>query len=305
MIDRVSLVTLSLIAFAWGGAIRGNILYQGTGIYAVIAIPGGIADTIDFTSMPMDTIIETSPLNTSRAYEIVSDFDDMTPYIVVSMLIPRFPPMPQSGDPCGIYPYDVYTIGGFADNINISLATSGRLGGHINYSGDISVIKINVYDLFQQPPVLERTYSISSHNYLIENVPSGPKSLEAFADLNGNNAWDESEPIVEYQSETGSNVIFIGGGDRFATGVDFNVPSSDVLEHKATSPSIRLETNRICFSTNSTGTIEILDILGRELISKEIRGEGYIDLPAVSSGIYLARIQTSGESKTQIIHILK
>lgn len=298
---KISLTIISLVTFIWGGAIRGNVIYQGTGVYAVLAInPDAPPDSHE--NAPMDTITEINPSNTSRPYEIIGDFHDTIPYTVVGILIPWREP--RSGDPAGIYPYDVYTIGGVAENIDITLATSGRMGGHITYEGDISDIKINVYDLYQEPPVLENTYPVSSADYLIPNIPSGPKAVEAFADINGNDRWDEDEPIDYFEGPM-EGAIFIGGGDRFATGVDFGVPFSNVSEQRETHSALWLENGKICFDVQSTGTVEVYDIAGRNLSSQQICGRGSIDIGTAPSGIYLVRTNISGKINTKVMMVIR
>lgn len=272
MFRIVVLIALSAL-FAFGGTISGELIYPGGGMgaYGVIVLdPATIAsvaagDSVDFTSLPM------AMLFMPGAYSITDSFEDGIPYTVFGVKIEDMSSMqPVSGDPMGLYPENVFTFSGNASGIDVELDTVGAIGGHITYSGNISDVKMNVYDMMSgSTPVLEGVYPVGSSADYSVIVSSGFKTLEFFADLNDNDVWDTDafEPGVYYTGigmDTWGPIVFAGGGDRFATGVDPVLPPSAVKESGTLLPKFTLSCTPNPF--NSSCEIAVNGVLAiREL----------------------------------------
>ncbi len=296
----------------FAGTISGTLIYPGGGFgaYGVAALgPEDIMTLITSDTIDLATILETVPydfLIMPGEYSIEGDFTDAMPYNVFGLksTFADSTFMPQSGDPMGLYPEPVYTFGGDAWDIDVELATEGTIGGHITYSGDVSQVKVNVYDIMSGAEVLEGVYLAGAEDYAIV-VPSGLKTLEFFADLNGNNTWDisELEPGTRYMGiDTGSwgPIVFAGGGDRFATGVDVILPPSGISGEERTHPKLNLscspnpfnQTTSISYITQGDAVLTISDLSGRILEKHRVSGAGRINFGEnLHSGTYLITLR--------------
>ncbi len=316
---RVLWLAVFVVGAAAAGTISGELIYppDGLGAYAVVALgPEELAaiaagDSIDFASLPMATLFMPGP------YSIDGDFTDGLPYVVYGVKVTDpFDPAPASGDPMGMHPEDVYTFGGNASGVDVELDTVGTIGGHITYGGDVSCVKVNVYDIMSGSPVFEGVYVAGAHDYAIV-VPSGFKTLEFFADLNGNDVWEPEllEPGVYYTSVDTSGwgpVVFAGGGDRFATGVDVYIPPARVDDApEALAPALRCKPNPFRFRSKMTyfapapGRVELWDLSGRLILARTVAGEGAVELPrSLPAGVLVGVLRCGNQTATtRIVHI--
>ena len=320
---RIMLIMVFTAIVLFGGTISGELSYPGGGLgaYAVMVIdPATIAsiamgDSIDFASLPI------APLFMPGEYSIDGDFTDGMPYTVFGVKLEDMSTIrPQSGDPMGLYPEDVYTFGGSATDIDVELATEGPIGGHIDYAGDISVVKMNVYDVMAGSlAVLEGVYPVGDSPDYSVTVPSGFKRLEFFADLNGNDNWDriELEPGTIYSgigADMWGPIVFAGGGDKFATGVDVFIPNTDVSEIKSNvekfsikcTPNPFNSTAVIKFYAPENAVLTVSDISGKVIQQRKVSGSGELKIGEnLCAGAYLVSLCGKGVVLNQRISFIK
>ncbi len=236
--------------------------------------------------------------------------------------------MPASGDPFGarLFP-PVIPIGGVATGVDLTLFSSGNIGGNITYSGSPDKLCINVYDYYSYPtPRLESTHFVGRRNYLLEVIPSGPKQVQAFDDINGNRRFDEGEPNAFYEMPLVGIDIVLVTGNVSGSGINITIPLSDIDEEEFSKPSdfsmaaypnpfnsaVRIEVGNGDLSVES---VEIFDLSGRlvdivektkavgipsdkgEGLSRDGIGSEFIWTPTsqINSGVYLVRASTKGD----------
>jgi len=320
------IVCLALLGCAYAGTISGTLSYPGGGFgaYVVLAIgPDVIASLVGSDTFDIVAILESLPraiLLAPGAYSIEYDFMDGMPYTLFGMKVGDIMnPMPASGDPMGMHPEPVYTFGGSASGKDIELDTVGTIGGHITYPGNIAQVKVEVTDMTSGAGILDGVFLAGAYDYATV-VPSGFKTLFFFADVNGNDTWDsaELEAGAEYTGtlppEGWGPIVFAGGGDRFATGVDIELPASRIDEKLSCAKSLRLECSPNPF--NSSGIVQysapgeaiitICDMAGKIVMQSHVAGEGCISFGnELSSGTYLATMKTGKHAVSQKILIMR
>jgi len=319
-------VFLALLGCAYAGTIEGTLSYPGGGFgaYIVLAIgPDVIASLMGSDSFDIVAVLESLPkaiLFAPGAYSIEYDFMDGVPYTLFGMKVADvMNPMPASGDPMGMYPEPVYTFAGDASGIDIELDTIGAIGGHITYPGNIAHVKVEVTDRTTGAGVPDGIFLAGAYDYTI-TVPSGFKTLFFFADVNGNDTWDITglEAGREYSGalppEGWGPLVFAGGGDRFATGVDIELPASRVDEKLSCTKSLRLECSPNPF--NSSGIVQysapgeaiiaICDIAGKVVMQSHISGKGHISIAGnLPAGTYLANMKAGNDIVSRKILIMR
>jgi len=310
-----------IVGNAFGGIIMGTVTGEVTGTDSAYVFVFH-----DFTSI-MDTGIyytEAPPPTyewTIDDAELIDSFD----YFAMALIPSGLPP--ASGDPVGQYPANPFQLsGGIITGIDIPLATSGSLHGHITYAGSMDSVKMDIYDnynmLMGYPPVLEMTCDIDDADYYLDSIPSGPKTVCAWSDLNNNGACDSTgftvEPFGWAETPLGG-MLLVGGGAT--TSVDITIRASDVPEKIPVPKDIGIR----CFPNpfNSAATILILgdgepitvriyDISGREVATlfENTAIEGFIatrfyppaDLP---SGTYMLKAKSGERAITKEIIYMK
>jgi hypothetical protein len=220
--------------------------------------------------------------------------------------------MPASGNPAGMTPEPITLSGGIATGVIIDLTESGNVGGKITYSGDISEICVNIWDIFPEflggAAALEITENVGDTLYFIEDVPAGAKRIEAFADLNGNEILDSGEPFGTYASPLG-DMAFVGGGSPTETGVDITITGSGVAEKLPGKNSLNIYPNPFnsACAINFDGAISIFDIRGnlvRNLSGKIWDGRNDKG-QTLSSGLYLIVAKNAGKSLVKTVVFAK
>ena len=309
------LMALLFGTVAFAGTISGELIYPdgGWGFYIVIAVSktelaesiavhGSSFDIAGFLlSMPRDELIMPGP------YSIEGDFHDGTAYTVFGFKPEGMEITP--GTPMGMSPMDVFTTGGNARDVPVELATQATIGGEISYPGDFPGCKVNVYDVMSGSAVLETTCVVTETDYHL-TLPSGFKTLEFYIDQNDNNQWDpgELEPGAYYTDLSGNGFgpfVFVGGGGRFATGVDVVLPPAAVME-KSTGVRAKIwcAGNTLRFR-GAGGKIQIYDLRGRLIFETGTRGDGSIDLSALSAGVYYVRMNSADGMVTKKITLVR
>lgn len=140
--------------------------------------------------------------------------------------------LPASGDPFGarIFP-PVIPIGGEATGVDLTLFSSGNIGGDINYDGSYGKVCVNVYDYYSFfNPTLESTHYVGDDEYFLGIIPSGPKQVQAFDDLNGNMVLDEGEPSGFYEMPFIGLDIVLVTGNVSSSGIDITISPAGIEE---------------------------------------------------------------------------
>ncbi len=307
------LTTLLIAVAAYGGSVSGTVSYSGTesGLILIACIEEG--DTV----FDLATLTAITMIMAPGAYSIDdSTLIDGVNFYAVAFMGLGSPPIPASGSPAGIHPAPVVLTGGVATGADITLEPVADVGGTVHYSGDMSEIYINVWDVYAEftdsISVLESTHFIGDTIYLLADLPSGPKRIQAFADANGNGILDASESFAYAEGPYGTMII-VGGGGVSDSGVDIDLPVVGIDDFRATRPSdftIEIAPNPFNSACKITapGAIEILDIEGRLVRTLEHSGiwDGTDDSgKSLPSGTYLARASFSGITKTARIYFVK
>lgn len=242
--------------------------------------------------------------------------------------------LPASGDPFGarLFP-PVMPIGGEAEDVDLTLFSSGNIGGDIDYDGNYGKVCINVYDYYSfLNPSLESTHYIGDDEYFLEIIPSGPKQVQAFDDLNGNMVYDEGEPSGYYSMPLIGLDIVLVTGNVSSSGIDITISPAAVGENELPE---NFEINAYPNPFNSAVTIEapagaeieIYDVAGRkveeilqphtELVeplgsvranpSLTSSGGAFIWRPdeTVESGVYFVRATSGRQAVTERVVYLK
>ncbi len=305
---RLLLLTAAIVTgVAYAGSVSGTVSYSGpeTGTIIVTCIQEGTAD-IDLMALPATTL--TMP----GAYTVMDDtLMDGVSYWCMSLMLVGM--TTESGNPAGINPAAVTLLGGAATGVDITLATSANVGGTISYSGDAADICINIYDAYGEflggATVLESTYCVGVTDYTITDVLSGPKKIEAFADLDGDGVLDSCELSAFYTGPFGEMVI-IGGGGLFDTGVDITLGTGVNEISRPNDMAISVAPNPFNASCRieAPGTVDIFDMNGRRITTID-GGSVWNGTDnagnAVPAGLYLARASFEGKSKTAILVLAK
>ena len=301
------LVALLAVGVIYAGSISGTVSYSGTetGMIVVACLEEGTSE-IDLMSTPATTI------DVPGAYTITGDtlVDGMNYWCMSLMLIGM---SAESGNPAGIHPSVVNLIDGSATGVDITLATSGNIGGTITYSGDPLDICINVYDAYGDftgdTIVLEETYYVGTADYSITDIPSGPKMIQAFADTNDNDIWDAGEPSAYYSGPFGEMVL-IGGGGLFDDIVDITITTGIDESAKPNEMAIRVVPNPFNASCriDAPGRVDIFDMNGH-LVNSIEGGSVWNGTDEAGNhmptGLYLARASLDGRSKTAVLVLAK
>ncbi|MGC9314064.1 MAG: hypothetical protein ACP5G4_00385 [bacterium] len=313
MKTKLVLIILSLTALvAFGGIVTGTVTYTGTetGMILVACIAEGD------TAIDLEELTALAAIMAPGPYTIndASLVDGVNYYAVAFMGI-GVPPLPESGNPAGVHPDPIVLSGGEASGADITIEATADVGGVITYDGDPSVITINVWDVYAEftdsIPVLESTHYIGDTVYTLEDLPSGPKRIQAFEDLNGNEILDIDESYAYAQGPYGSMII-VGGGGVSDSGVDIDLPTTSVEENIARPDEFDILVspnpfNAACRIT-APGKIEILDMNGR--LIRTLPSAGIWDGTdesgeTVPAAVYMARATHDGVTKTTRLFLIK
>jgi len=307
------IIALTLMAISsFAGVVSGTVSYSGseTGIILIACIAEG--DTaIDLEELTAITVIMApGPYSIDDATLL-----DGVNYYAVGFMGIGVPPIPASGNPAGVHPNPVVLSGGEATGADITLQETANVSGIIHYTGDVSTININVWDVYAEftdsIPVLESTHLIGDTFYLLSALPSGPKRIQAFEDLNANNMLDSGESYAYAQGPYGSMII-VGGGGVSDFGVDIDLPSTQVEENIAKPEGFEIFVSPNPFNAachiSAPGKIEILDMNGR--LIRTLPSSGIWDSTdesgnAVPAAVYMARATHGGETKTARLFLIK
>jgi len=238
--------------------------------------------------------------------------------------------LPVSGDPAGLYPESPFhTVGGNFSGIVIPIATSVNLHGSVYYSGGTyDHVFLNIYDLFPaivtHDTVLEiGPIPLDGPDFLIRDVPSGPKLVQAFVDKNENGEFDTCETNAYLQNSFEGIVLAGGGFDEELIiylyeegfGENFTTPSELAMElspnpvNGAVEIEVRLgkpaeldlrifDTNGKLISTVASGTMQS----GVHILTWV--GSSQDGSPA-PSGIYLIRLDLAERALTKKIVMIR
>ncbi len=227
-------LVLLLMPSLFGGSISGTITNATTvdGMMLVVAaLHAGITDLTSapthfgfFPEFPYDYTITNDAITSMNFYFPVA-------YMPRGIL-------PASGDPFGarLFP-PVIPMGGVATGVDLTLFSSGNIGGNISYSGPFDKVHVNVYDYYSfLEPVLESTHRVGSSSYLLEIIPSGPKRVQAFDDLNGNGTFDDGEPNGFYEMPFIGIDIVLVTGNISGSGINITIQPADIEENDIEKP---------------------------------------------------------------------
>lgn len=313
MKTNLVLIILSLITCcAFAGVVTGEVFYSGseTGLILVACIEEGD------TAINLEELTALTSLSAPGPYTIddASLVDGVNYYAVAFMGI-GIPPIPESGNPAGVHPEPVVLSGGTASGADITLEATADVAGTIHYDGDPANIYINVWDVYAEftdsVPTLESTHHIGDTIYLLDDLPSGPKRIQAFEDLNGNGELDTGESYAYAEAAFGSMII-VGGGGVSESGVDIDLPTTFVDEKIATPVDFEIHVSPNPFNAScrieAPGKIEILDMNGRMVRTLESSGiwDGTDEFgESLPAGTYMARVSHNGISKTTRVYLIK
>jgi hypothetical protein len=223
----------SICAVAFSGTVTGSLLFP----------TGAEGDTfMCIVANNLDELLSV-PIVTAGYPELTFTvdwaFDDTVDYFALAIL-PRMG-IPQSGDPCGMYPNSPFrTTGGNYSGIVIPIDSTCDLRGRVNYRGSFDNVFINVYGPL--PRIFHRRYSSRNRTrcthitiFNIPACPSGPKLIVAYVDANGNGRPDDDEIAAMPDNFMGGLVISAGG---MTDSVIIDLAAAGAVETKtAPSPS--------------------------------------------------------------------
>jgi hypothetical protein len=317
----IILIIIPVIAFAgtiYTGTISGELIYPGGGIgfYGVAVLSSKdilamMSDPTDFDFFALPHTLLATPGNyTIEDTSIV----DSIPYEILG--VKSRGTSINYGDPMGMHPTTVFTVGGVAESIDVELDTIGTVSGSIFYpEGVFDKVKILVYTVNMMTYKLdvEGIFPVDSAKYTI-TLSSGFKVLVFFDDVNKNDVFDTLiEPAGVHTGVWGS-MIFVGGGDRFAEGIDALILGSDVSEIESFLPEISLSCSPnpfnsitiINYSIPNDGILFVTDIKGKLIKSCCIKDTGSLKFgEGLSSGIYNVSISSAGNKKDIRLILLK
>lgn len=312
------------MGLCFGGQISGTIT-NATSVEGMVLVVAALhAGVTDLTSAP--TTMAFFP-EFPYDYTITNDaIVSMNFYFPVAYM-PRGV-LPASGDPFGarLFP-PVIPIGNVATGVDLTLFSSGNIGGNITYSGSPDKLCINVYDYYSYPtPRLESTHFVGRRNYLLEVIPSGPKQVQAFDDINGNRSFDDGEPNAFYEMPFVGIDIVLVTGNVSGSGINISIPLSDIEDDETNLPddfAISVYPNpfnsAVTISAPVGAEIEIFDLNGRlvaeipvgsrpaSAMKQELSGSMktcgadvapteflWQPAPSVTSGVYMVRATVPG-----------
>ncbi len=260
--------------------------------------------SIDFTSLPYSIV---SPPDWS--FSITADFyDDTAYYAVGGIIISTIEP----GNPMGVFPENPFhTVSGNAGGIEIVIDDTVDLCINATTTGgEFEDIYVNIYDAIPEffagePASLERTSPLPDTLYTITDIPAGPKYVEVFKDLNGNEELDIDEPSAFYESPE-SNIVFAVGG--FHDTIRVSLDLSSVSEWKSTIEGIALRVFPSPFNSAanievilpgvSDATLEIFDISGKSVLNRDVHGSSSFPWrpEGVPCGLYIVNVSAAGRT---------
>jgi len=325
------LATLFFAQLAPGGSISGTVT-NATGVDGFVLVVAMLhAGVTDLTSAPMEYVMMPE---FPQEYTVTNDaIVDMNPYFPVAYMPEGF--LPTSGDPFGarLLP-PVLTWGGVATDVDLTLFSSGNIGGNIDYSGSYAKVCVNVYDYYSiMNPTLESTHFIGDDNYHLTVIPSGPKRVQAFDDLNGNMVFDDGEPNGYYSIPFIGLDIVLVTGNVSNSGINITIEASGIDEAETPS-ALALQAYPNPFNSSVTITvsdeatsplqIEVFDINGRKIAEltppaplnrgeqeKSPLSRGYLGGgvwqpdKSFGSGVYFVRARSGDESVSKRVVYLK
>ncbi len=315
------LIIIPLIAFAgtiYTGIISGVLIDPGgrIGFYGIAALsPKDIlammSDPTSFDFLALPHALLTTPGNyTIDDTSIV----DSIPYEILGVK-----PIGTSinyGDPMGMHSTTVFTVGGVAESIDVELDTIGTVSGTISFPGGVfDNVKILVYTVNMMTYKLdvEGIFPVDSSKYTI-TLSSGFKELIFFDDVNKNDVFDSLIEPTGVHTGVWGPTIFVGGGGRFAEGIDALIIGSDVSENESILPDILLSCSPnpfnsitiINYSIPNDGILFVTDIKGRIVKSYCIKDTGSLKFgEGLSSGIYNVSVYSTGNRKDIRLILLK
>lgn len=271
-----SVLSLAIFLFAhvaFGGSISGTVI-NATSVEGMVLVIGAMhMGMTDLTSIPMTYVLMPTFPN---EYTLTSDaIVDFNPYFPVAWMPRGF--APASGDPFGarLTPPTI-PIRGSATGADITLFSSGAIGGTIRYpGGSFANVFVNVYDYYSfTTPRLESTHFVGRNNYFLPVIPSGPKRVQAFDDRNRNRTYDEGEPDGYYSIPFIGLDIVLVSGNISQSGIDITISLSDIEEDRDLPDNFSLEVHpnpfnssvKISFFSDMSelaSPLRIFDIAGR------------------------------------------
>lgn len=319
------LTLIVCVAFAlalplFGGTIMGTITGTGTSTDTAFVLVFH-----DFASLLDTGIYYTEAYPPSYDWVIDSSaLIDGYDYNAMAIIPGSIPPEP--GDPAGQYPGNPFQLtGGSATDIDIPLAETGELHGHITSDAPAESLMVSLYDcyplLMGGTPSLRGSYRVTGYDYSLSPLDSGPVKVMAFADLNGNASFDSTgfyvEPHAWHETEM-NDIVPIGGGTT--TSVDFVLPPYGIGEGEKLPEAISVNVFPNPFNSSAkivvSGEGEKLDIGIYDLEGKLVRnmargvridGERafrFIPSEGLPSGNYLIRIENARNTlKKEIIYV--
>ncbi len=308
----ILIISMLLACYSFAGVVSGEVSYAGseTGLILVACLAEGD------TAIVLEELTALTSLSAPGPYEIndTSLVDGVNYYAVAFMGI-GVPPIPSSGSPAGVHPDPVVLSGDSATGADITLEAAADVAGVIHYTGDPSTIYINVWDVYAEftdsIPVLESTHYIGDTLYMLNDLPSGPKRIQAFEDLDADGVLDPDESYAYAEGAFGSMII-VGGGGVSDSGVDIDLPATAVDEKTATPGDFEIHVSPNPFNAScrieAPGGIEILDMNGR--LVRILDGSGIWDGTDESgenmpTGTYMARVSHNGLTKTTRVYLIK
>ncbi|HHS49568.1 MAG TPA: hypothetical protein ENN07_00410 [candidate division Zixibacteria bacterium] len=301
-----SIITMAFAASAlFGGMVSGTVFYDGpeTDITVAACVEEGTIE-IDLMTIPA-AMLTGGP----GPYTINEDtLRDGVNYWCMSLMLIGMGV--ESGNPAGMHPNLVTLTDGSATGVDITLTTSATIGGTITYGGDPGDICINIWDAYNEfmgeEAVLEETFCVGTLNYTLHDIPSGPKKIQAFADLNGNGVLDDGEVSEFFMGPFGEMVI-VGGGGFSDTGIDVILGTGVAEAHKPETFKMSVTPNpfnAVC-RIDAPAEVEIFDIAGKRVATIPASGtwDGTDEAGnSMPTGVYLAR--TTFEGKTRSVMLI-
>ncbi|MCK5833428.1 hypothetical protein KAH81_07145 [bacterium] len=301
------IATALAVGTVFGGSVSGTVTYSGTetGMIVVGCIDEGNT-TIDLMTLPATS------LSVPGEYTITADtlMNDVNYWCIALMLVDM---TPASGNPAGMHSSVVTLTDGSASGVDVTLAPSANIAGTITYGGDPGDLCINIYDAYNEfsggVAELEETFCVGVADYTLFDIPSGPKKLEAFADINGNSTLDIGELSAFYDGPFGEMVV-VGGGGLSESGMDINLGTDIIETVKPQDYAISVTPNPFNPSCkiDAPSYVDIFDMNGR--LINTIEGGSYwngtdVSGEAMPAGIYFAKTSFAGVSKSAILILAK
>ncbi len=316
----------ALAVSAFGGVVTGSLIYpEGTEADTFLIIVASDFSSLDGAFMapafyPFDWTMDDALME--------GEFSDTVEYFAFASK-PSGGIIPTSGDPGGSYPESPFsTVGGNASGIDIPIAPSADVSGNVVYRHGYSQVYIMIYDLLQAyitgDTVLEIGPELVNEDgtFLIEDVPTGPKGIRAFEDLNMNGEIDDGEPNAWYDNYL-MGVVIVGGGMTEEPELDldaFGMKDAPRPEKFAMSvfPNPFNSRVRLAWTMARTDFVEITawDMSGRKVATlhsgsladgshfTEWDAEGDNGEP-IATGTYTIRMRVGDEVHSQNVIIVK